>query len=62
MKRLPGKVLLELFGGLVAMTGATIAAVSSNSNKSMIGIYIGVACILLGWAAFTISQIEQDEN
>jgi hypothetical protein len=53
---------MELIGGLAAITGATIAAVSSNSGKSMIGVYVGVGCILLGWAAFTISQIEQDEK
>lgn len=62
MKRLTGKILMELIGGLVAMSGATIAAISSNSSKSMVGVYIGVGCILLGWAAFTISQIEQDEK
>jgi hypothetical protein len=62
MKRLTGKVLMELFGGGVAMTGATIAAISSNSEKSMVGVYVGVGCILLGWAAFTISQIEENEK
>jgi hypothetical protein len=62
MKRLTGKVIMELLGGGVAMTGATIAAISSNSEKSMIGVYVGVGCILLGWAAFTISQIEENEK
>jgi hypothetical protein len=61
MRRLTGKVLLELLGGGVAMTGATIAAISSNSDKSIIGVYVGVGCILLGWAAFTISQIEEEK-
>jgi hypothetical protein len=62
MRGLTGKVVLELFGGGVAMAGATIAAISTNSEKSMIGIYVGVGCIFLGWAAFTISQIEEDEK
>jgi hypothetical protein len=62
MKRLTGKMIMELVGGGVAMTGATIAAISSNSEKSMIGVYVGVGCILLGWAAFTISQIEENEK
>lgn len=62
MQRLTGKVVLELIGGGIAMTGATIVAISSNSDKSLIGIFVGVGCILLGWAAFTISQIEEDES
>lgn len=62
MRRFTGKVILELIGGAAAFSGATIAAISSNSDKSMIGIYVGVGCILLGWAAFTISQIEESEK
>lgn len=62
MRKLTGKVVLELIGGGVALVGATIVAVSSNSDKSIIGIFVGVACVFLGWAAFTISQIEEDEN
>lgn len=61
MKRLTGKVILELVGGGIAMLGATIAALSSTSDKSWIGVYVGVGCILLGWAAFTISQIEEEK-
>jgi hypothetical protein len=48
-----------LLGGGIAMTGAIIAAISSRSEKGWIGIYVGIGCILLGWAAFTISQIEE---
>ncbi len=59
MKRLTGKVIMEVFAGGLAMAGAAIAAISSSSDKLWIGVYIGVGCILLGWAAFTISQIEE---
>jgi hypothetical protein len=62
MKRFNAKVVLELAGGGIAMTGATITAVSSNWERSWIGIFVGVGCILLGWAAFTISQIEENEK
>ena len=62
MRRWNGKVILELAGGAVAMAGATVVAFSSNTDKSMIGIFVGVGCILLGWAAFTISQIEEEEK
>lgn len=50
---------MELAGGGVAMVGAAVAAISSASDKTWIGVYVGVGCILLGWAAFTISQIEE---
>lgn len=59
MKRLTGKIIMEIAGGGIAMVGAGIAALSSTSDKTWIGVYIGVGCILLGWAAFTISQIEE---
>ena len=62
MPHLTGKVVLELIGGGVALIGATTVAVSSNSDKSIIGIFVGIGCVLLGWAAFTISQIEEDEH
>ena len=61
MKRLTGKVILEVTGGAVAMIGAAVAAISSTSDKTWIGVYVGVGCILLGWAAFTISQIEEEK-
>jgi hypothetical protein len=59
MKRLSGKIILELIGGALAMTGAGVAAISSSSDKLRIGVYIGIACIFLGWAAFTVSQLEE---
>jgi hypothetical protein len=61
MKRLTGKVILEMFGGGVAMIGAAIAALCSTSDRSWIGVYVGVGCILVGWAAFTFSQIEEEK-
>ena len=62
MRRYNSKVILELVGGGAALIGATIVAVSSNADKSMIGLFVGAGCILLGWAAFTISQIEEEEK
>jgi hypothetical protein len=59
MKRLTGRIILELVGGAVAMIGAAIAAISSRSDKNWVGLWVGVGCILLGWAAFTISQMEE---
>lgn len=59
MKRLTGRVILEIGGGAVAMIGAAIAAISSASDKTWVGVWVGVGCILLGWAAFTISQLEE---
>jgi hypothetical protein len=50
---------MELVGGAVAMVGAAVAAISSASDKTWIGVWVGVGCILLGWAAFTISQLEE---
>jgi hypothetical protein len=62
MRGLSGKIILELVGGTAAFVGATVASISSNSDKSMTGIYVGVGCIFLGWAAFTISHIEESEK
>lgn len=50
---------MEMAAGAVAMVGAAVAALSSSSEKAWIGVWVGVGCILLGWAAFTISQIEE---
>jgi hypothetical protein len=59
MKKLTGRIIMEMVGGAVAMVGAAIAAISSASDKTWIGVWVGVGCILLGWAAFTISQLEE---
>ena len=59
MKRLTGKMVMDIVGGAVAMIGAAIAAISSASDKTWLGVWVGVACILLGWAAFTFSQLEE---
>jgi hypothetical protein len=59
MKRFTGKFLMEIGGGAVAMIGAVIAAISSASDKTWFGVYVGVGMIVVGWAAFSISQIEE---
>jgi hypothetical protein len=58
MKRLTSKAILELFGGAIAIAGATIAALPS-SDSSQVSLYVSVACVFFAWAAFTISQISQ---
>ena len=59
MKKLTTKVVVELTGGALALGGAALAAISSQYPRWWIGVYVGVGCILFGWAAFTISQIEE---
>jgi hypothetical protein len=57
--KIPSRVVVELVGGLLAITGAFVAYFSGLPDGFWIGILVGAGCILLGAAALTISQIQE---
>lgn len=57
--KLPGRVIAELVGGLAAIAAAFAAYFSGATDRFWIGLFVGIGCILLGYAALTISQIQE---
>ena len=56
---LSGRVIAELLGGLIAISCAFAAYFLGVSDRIWIGLCIGIGCILLGSAAFTLSQQQE---
>jgi hypothetical protein len=57
--KIPGRVLAELIGGLLAIIGAFAAYFSGLPDRFWVGVFVAVGCILLGVAAMSISQIQE---
>jgi hypothetical protein len=56
---LSGRVIAELLGGLIAIACAFAVYFLGVSDRFWIGACIGIGCILLGAAAFTLSQQQE---
>ena len=57
--KLPGRVVAELVGGLVAIIGAFTVYFLGVHDRFWIGLCIGGGGILLGYAALTLSQMQE---
>jgi hypothetical protein len=58
--KLSPRVIAELSGGMVAIMAAFALYFAGTQDRLWMGICIGGGCILLGAAALTLSQQQED--
>ena len=57
--KLPGRVIAELIGGIVAISCAFAVYFAGLQDRMWMGLCIGAGCILLGAAALSLSQMQE---